>query len=50
MQAYFEERYGECTKGRVTPPGAIVAVRAHLIPGLQLEVDELAHLAGMLPQ
>lgn len=37
MMAYFRERYGDLELGaRVTPPGAFQAVRAHLIPGLNL--------------
>jgi hypothetical protein len=48
MRDYFTERYGELRDGRVTPPGAVKSVRAHLIPGFQLPAGELDALSKLI--
>lgn len=50
MKAYFEEKYGALELGdAVTPPGAMTALRAWLIPGHELPISEGSYDAGCMP-
>jgi hypothetical protein len=50
MRAYFTERYGDLVHGPAeTPPGTFTQVRAHLIPGLRIELLEDSNVIA-LPQ